>query len=275
MRVSASCASILIATDALPRPTCHPSSGKDGRSVDWKPATFKDEAGVRGVKSATVARSSWAGARRPEFRVAAGDATPGGQPGTGRRGADREDEALLVRVAAHDPAAFRLLVDRHMPGLILLARRLLRDEAEAEDVAQEALLRLWRQGQGLEIGPAGVGPWLKRVVSNLAIDKLRVRGRFEVTDEPPEQPQAADQLRRMEQRELADRVEEALRQLPDRQRLALTMFHYEGLSMQEVGDIMGVSAEAIESLLARARRTLKVALAAEWRALRNDSGDGL
>jgi RNA polymerase sigma-70 factor (ECF subfamily) len=187
--------------------------------------------------------------------VAAGDATPGSKPGTGQRGADREDEALLVRVAAHDPAAFRLLVDRHMPGLILLARRLLRDEAEAEDVAQEALLRLWRQGQGLEVGPAGVGPWLKRVVSNLAIDKLRVRGRFDVTDEPPEQPQA-------------------LRQLPDRQRLALTMFHYEGLSMQEVGGMMGVSAEAIESLLARARRTLKVALAAEWRALRNDPGDG-
>lgn len=202
--------------------------------------------------------------------MAAGDATPGSKPGTGRRGADREDEALLVRVAAHDPAAFRLLVDRHMPALILLARRLLRDEAEAEDVAQEALLRLWRQGQGLEVGPAGVGPWLKRVVSNLAIDKLRVRGRFDVTDEPPEQPQAPDQLRGLEQRELADRVEEALRQLPDRQRLALTMFHYEGLSMQEVGGMMGVSAEAIESLLARARRSLKATLAADWQALRSD-----
>lgn len=207
--------------------------------------------------------------------MAAGDATPGGRPGTGRWGADREDEALLVRVASREPAAFRLLVDRHMPSLILLARRLLRDEAEAEDVAQEALLRLWRQGQSLDVGPAGVGPWLKRVVSNLAIDKLRVRGRFDVTDEPPEQPQAADQLRTLEQRELADRVEEALRRLPDRQRLALTMFHYEGLSMQEVGGMMGVSAEAIESLLARARRTLKVALAAEWQAMRNDPESGM
>ena len=187
-----------------------------------------------------------------------------------RRGADREDEALLVRVAGRDQAAFRVLVDRHMPSLILLARRLLRDEAEAEDIAQEALLRLWRQGATLDIGPAGIAPWLKRVVSNLAIDRLRVRGRFDVTDEPPEQPQSADQLRRLEQRELASRVEAALRGLPDRQRLALTMFHYEGLSMQEVGGMMGVSAEAIESLLARARRSLKVSLAAEWQALRDD-----
>lgn len=204
--------------------------------------------------------------------VAPGETKPGMKPGSVRRGADREDEALLVRVFARDQAAFRLLVDRHMPSLLLLARRLLRDEAEAEDVAQEAFLRLWRQGAGLEIGPAGVAPWLKRVVSNLAIDKLRVRGRFEVTDEPPEQAEAADQLRRLEQRELSDRVEEALRRLPDRQRLALTLFHYEGLSMEEAGLMMGASAEAIESLLARARRSLKAALADDWKALRGDGG---
>jgi RNA polymerase sigma-70 factor (ECF subfamily) len=228
--------------------------------------------GAAGQKSATIARVLWAGAAKPDESVAGGDVTPGAKPGTGWRGADREDEALLVRVAAHDAAAFRLLVDRHLPRLILLARRLLRDEAEAEDLAQEALFRLWRQGESLDIGPMGVGPWLKRVVSNLAIDKLRVRGRFDVTDEVPEQPQAADQLRRLERQELADKVEDALRRLPDRQRLALTMFHYEGLSMQEVGTMMGVSAEAIESLLARARRALKVALAAEWQAMRQDAG---
>lgn len=256
---------------ASPLPTCRRWSGNGGRSADGVEVFAEAKAGVRPRKNARLEQSSSGGGHRPEIVVAAGDATPGRQPGTGWRGADREDEALLMRVIARDPAAFRLIVDRHMPRLILLARRLLRDEAEAEDVAQEALLRLWRQGQGLDVGPAGVGPWLKRVVSNLAIDKLRVRGRFDVTDELPEQPQAASQLRGLEQRELADRVEEALRQLPDRQRLALTMFHYEGLSMQEVGGLMGVSAEAVESLLARARRSLKVALAAEWQALRDES----
>lgn len=202
----------------------------------------------------------------------AGDVTPGVRPGPSRRGADREDEALLVRVFARDQAAFRLLVDRHMSSLLLLARRLLRDEAEAEDVAQEAFLRLWRQGAGLEIGPAGLAPWLKRVVSNLAIDRLRVRGRLEITDEVPEQAEEADQLRRLESRELAEKVEAALRRLPDRQRLALTMFHYEGHSLEEVGRMMGATAEAVESLLARARRSLKLMLAAEWQALKHDRG---
>jgi RNA polymerase sigma-70 factor (ECF subfamily) len=175
-----------------------------------------------------------------------------------------------VRVASHDPSAFRLLVDRHMAALILLGRRLLRDEAEAEDLAQEALLRLWRLGGGLDVGPGGVGPWLKKVVSNLAIDRLRVRGRLDVSDDLPEQPQPADQLRSLERQELAERVDDALRSLPDRQRLALTMFHYEGLSMQEVGGMLGVSAEAVESLLARARRSMRAALAAEWKSIQEE-----
>ena len=272
MRVSASCVSTSTGMDVLQQRICRRWSGNGGRSADVVEVFAQVKAGASPLKNARLVQTSVGGGRKSEIAVAAGDATPGRQPGTGWRGADREDEALLMRVVARDPAAFRLIVDRHMPRLILLARRLLRDEAEAEDVAQEALLRLWRQGQGLDVGPAGVGPWLKRVVSNLAIDRLRVRGRYDLTDEPPEQPQAADQLRRLEQRELADRVEEALRQLPDRQRLALTMFHYEGLSMQEVGGLMGVSAEAVESLLARARRSMKVALAAEWQELRTESG---
>ena len=76
-------------------------------------------------------------------------------------------------MAGRDAQAFRTLVERHLPALLGIARRMLRDEAEAEDVAQEALIRLWQLGSGLELGAGGARPWLRRVVSNLCIDRIR------------------------------------------------------------------------------------------------------
>jgi RNA polymerase sigma-70 factor, ECF subfamily len=181
---------------------------------------------------------------------------------------ESEDEtALLARVAAGEEQAFRRLVDRHLPTVLSIARRMLRDDAEAEDVAQEALLRLWRNAAGLELGPNGVRPWLRRVVSNLCIDRVRARRNTTVTDAVPEESEPAGQVRHLAERELGNRVDVALKALPERQRLALTLFHYEGMSQIEVGAVLGISDEAVESLLARARRTLKAALKDEWRAL--------
>jgi RNA polymerase sigma-70 factor (ECF subfamily) len=158
-------------------------------------------------------------------------------------------------------------VDRHLGTILGLARRMLRDDAEAEDVAQETLLRLWRTGGGLEIGAHGLRPWLRRVASNLCIDRSRSARRIVVVDEVPEEAAPAGQLVALEQQDLARRVDAALQGLPERQRLALTLFHHEGLSQIEVGDIMGISDEAVESLLARARRTLRGELENEWQSL--------
>ena len=163
-----------------------------------------------------------------------------------------DETGLLARVAAGEAEAFRGLVDRHLPTVLAVARRMLRDDAEAEDVAQETLLRLWRNAGGLELGPGGVRPWLRRVVSNLCIDRVRARRNTTVVEAVPEEGR---------------RVDAALKALPERQRLALTLFHYEGMSQIEVGEVMGITDEAVESLLARARRTLKVSLKEEWRGL--------
>jgi RNA polymerase sigma-70 factor (ECF subfamily) len=181
---------------------------------------------------------------------------------------EASEDAGLVAAAAHgDAAAFRSLVDRHLSGALAVARRMLRDEAEAEDVAQEALLRLWRSAEGLEVGPQGVRPWLRRVVSNLCVDRMRSGRRVSVVEEVPERIEPATQLAHMEAQDVSQRVDAALKDLPDRQRMALTLFHYEGLSQIEVGRIMGISDEAVESLLARARRSLKASLRDEWREL--------
>jgi RNA polymerase sigma-70 factor (ECF subfamily) len=179
-----------------------------------------------------------------------------------------EDEAALVgRVAAGEAQAFRALVDRHLPTVLAIARRMLRDDAEAEDVAQETMLRLWRNAARLELGEGGVRPWLRRVAANLCIDRVRAQRNTSLGDALPEEVEPPSQMTRLAERELGSRVDVALKALPERQRLALTLFHYEGMSQIEVGEAMGISDEAVESLLARARRALKAALKEEWQGL--------
>lgn len=190
---------------------------------------------------------------------------PNGLPGP--QGLALDDAVLLAQVAKGDEGAFSTLVDRHLPAVLAVARRMLRDDAEAEDMAQEAMLRLWRASDRLEINDYGARPWLRRVVSNLCIDRVRAGRNTSVVDEVPEQARPADQVHALERQEASQRVDAALKALPERQRLALVLFHYEGLSQIETGKIMGISDEAVESLLSRARRSLKTALASEWREL--------
>jgi RNA polymerase sigma factor (sigma-70 family) len=171
------------------------------------------------------------------------------------------DEALLSRVAAGDAAAVRALVGRKLPRLLALAGRMLGDPREAEDVAQEAFVRIWRQASRWQPGAAKFDTWLHRVALNLCYDRLRRRRETAYADPPdrPDEGPAPD--RGLEAHDVGRRVVRAMAALPDRQREAVTLCHYQELGNIEAAAIMGVSVEALESLLARGRRALRAALA--------------
>lgn len=166
------------------------------------------------------------------------------------------DAALLARYARGDQAAARVLTARHAPRVFALARRMLGETAEAEDVTQETMLRLWRIAPDWEPERAALGTWLYRVASNLAIDRLRRRrpGSTEVLADLPDDAPGA--VRRLEARDRARALDEALGGLPERQRLALVLRHFEELGNPEIAEVLEVSVEAVESLLARGRRAL-------------------
>ena len=167
------------------------------------------------------------------------------------------DQDLIARVAKGDPAAVRAMVARKLPRLLGVATRMLGDRGEAEDVAQEAFLRLWRQAGRWRPGAALFDTWLHRVTLNLCYDRLR-RRREITSDAVPEQadPAATADQAMIDQARDA-RLAAAIQSLPERQRAALVLQYYEGLSNIEAAAAMEIGVEALESLLSRARRTLR------------------
>jgi len=174
---------------------------------------------------------------------------------------DRSDEALLELYAEGDPAAARALTLRLGPLAYRLAMRMLRDGAEAEDVAQEALLRLWKIAPEWRTGEAKVSTWLYRVVSNLATDRLRKRRGSSLDDAPDVADDSPSVLDEMMRRDRMAALDAALAELPERQRLAVTLRHIDGLSNPEIAEAMETGVEAVESLTARAKRALAKLLA--------------
>lgn len=182
------------------------------------------------------------------------------------------DETLMERIAKGDASAFSEVVETRIDKVLAIARRMLGSDAEAEDISQEAMLRLWRQAENWDGGRALISTWLHRVTVNLCIDRIRGR-REDATDEIPETPLAADQQLSLEEEDLRAFMDETLQALPERQRMALVLFHYEDLSMAEVAEMMEVSVEAVESLLARARRALKQQLEPAWKQFLPDEAE--
>jgi RNA polymerase sigma-70 factor, ECF subfamily len=172
---------------------------------------------------------------------------------------DDNDEALMARVARGDQLAFRELARRHLPSALALARRILGNAADAEDVAQEALLRVWSNAPRWQ-PLAKFRTWLTRVVVNLCLDRKRrapwvaLEAAGDIVDPTPS---AVEQAEHDERDGL---VNAAIGDLPARQRTAIILTYSEGMSNAQVAEVLDTSVSAVETLLVRGKQNLRRAL---------------
>ena len=181
----------------------------------------------------------------------------------GLQGLHQISDADLLLAASHqDQSAFAQLVERYYGIVHRVVWRTTNGHADAEDIAQEAFLRLWKNPGQVREAKALKG-WLMRVASNLAMDRFRNKPLAELdaaAEVSDGRPNAEQNLAR---NWATKRVDAAIAELAERQRLALSLVHFEQLSNIEAADIMEISVDALESLLSRARRALKQHLAAD------------
>lgn len=180
------------------------------------------------------------------------------------------DEVLMISVAAGDHRALRGLMDRHMGRMIGLAQRIVGAASDADEIAQEAFVRVWRHANRFDARKARFSTWLYRIVVNLALDRRRrplTVGLEQAEDVVSLELTAEDHLVEKQRARLLDA---ALASLPDRQRAALVLFHFEGLSGRDAAAILDVSEKAFESLLTRGRAACRDYVAGQQK----EYGDG-
>jgi RNA polymerase sigma-70 factor (ECF subfamily) len=184
------------------------------------------------------------------------------------------DVQLMLRVRDGEQAAFTQLVGKYQDRLIGIFMNMFGDGALAEDLAQEVFLRIYRARQGYE-PTAKFSTWVFQIASNLASNSRRTRGRkrevqFSASTSGSQSVHAGEQLvadksalmptRQADSNELQERVLAAMEQLNERQRMAVLLHKFEGMSYADIGSVMEMSSQAVKSLLSRARENLRVAL---------------
>jgi RNA polymerase sigma-70 factor (ECF subfamily) len=184
------------------------------------------------------------------------------------------DVRLMLRVRDDDPGAFQELVEQYQQRLVAVMHHLLGNAQEAEDLAQEVFLRVYRSRKTYR-ARSKFSTWIFTIANNLALNALRARQRrplvqLDVRDSGPLGPRPAEQLahdqksrpsQRMEQQELTDQVRRAVDGLNERQRMAVVLNKYEDMGYAEIAEVMGLTVKAVKSLLNRARGNLREALA--------------
>jgi RNA polymerase sigma-70 factor, ECF subfamily len=180
----------------------------------------------------------------------------------GAREGEPSDESLMAEVAAGDRRAFERLSRRHLRRSLALAHRVLGNPADAEEVVQDSFLQVWAHAASWRGDGSQFSTWLYRIVMNRCLDYRR-RRTFEPLDEAGEVPAPVpDALSLVADRQIAARVDAAIAALPERQKAALSLCYYGDVGCGEAARILNVSMSAMESLLVRARRTVRSRLEA-------------
>lgn len=172
------------------------------------------------------------------------------------------DDALMLLIQKQDERAFAWLIDRHLTALHAFARRMLGNTDDAEDVVQEAFLRVWRHAVRWKPGAAKLSTWLHKIVHNLCIDWQRHHFQGETVDVDGEEIQESISTTvtpegYLQEQEISQEVEKALQALPERQRSAIILCYYQGLTNVQAAEVLNVSVAALESLMARGRKSLR------------------
>ncbi len=171
------------------------------------------------------------------------------------------DDILLAQISSGNIAAWEIIIDRHLAAVSRYAAYILGDIVQSEDVTQETFIRLMKKADSWEPGDATLKGWLFKVARNLCIDHKRkkrpdpIENAYDLLD--PNDDDTTD--RRID---IANAVKTALGLLPERQKTAIVLVHYEGFSGAETAELLDISVEAVESLLARGRRNLRQTLKA-------------
>ena len=172
------------------------------------------------------------------------------------------DHELMARAARGEERAFRTLAERHAGAALRLARRILGNEAMAEDIVQDALLRVWVNAPRWR-PEAAFRTWLYRIVVNLCLNARRRTGDLplEAAGEVADAGPAPDHQLQLDERDR--RLAAAIETLPQRQRAAIVLTYHEGLGKAEVAEVLDTSVSSVEALLVRAKRALRAAFGSD------------
>ncbi len=184
------------------------------------------------------------------------------------------DDSLLELMREDDGAAYRVLVERHIDRAYGLALRILRNVADAEDVAQDAMVRAWTSRQHWQGGKAKFSTWLYRVIVNRCIDLQRRVKTKDIADVDEPADECADSITVIHRSQVYGKLETAMASLPVQQRAALTLAYFDDLGNDDIAEILGTTVSAVESLLKRGRQSLRGKLRRAEREIRQLFADG-